>query len=296
LMMNSLRVAAIGVMVDRWGPAMAEGLLHEVQGWMMFMLSTGVLVLEAVWLARRGSTHQSFREVFGLQPMTALPTTAKRRQRTLPAPLLGAAGAVLVFTVAVVVAPNPAGQAPGRETFANFPLSVAGWSGRREPLEPVYLDALKLDDYLLADYVGANGLPVNLYVAWYDTQHAGDSTHSPRACLPGGGWRIQDLRQIRLVAAKSGAEPLRVNRALIEYGDQRQLVYYWFQQRGRVVTSEYLVKWYLLIDALTRHRTDGALVRVIVPISSAMSASDADRELQSFVTAIAPRLAPYIPS
>ena len=58
-----------------------------------------------------------------------------------------------------------------------------------------------------------------------------------------------------------------MNRALIQYGNQRQLVYYWFQQRGRVVTSEYLVKWYLLVDAVLHHRTDGALVRLIVPLS-----------------------------
>src|SRR5262249_4472908 len=155
--------------------------------------------------------------------------------------------AVLLFTVAVLLAPNRTEQIPGRESFTTFPLSIAGWSGRREPLERAYLDALKLDDYLLADYVGASGRPVNLYVAWYDSQHAGDATHSPRACLPGGGWRIQDLRQIRL-AANEGAGTLSVNRALIQYADQQQLVYYWFQQRGRVVTNEYLVKWYLLID------------------------------------------------
>ncbi len=299
LLMNSLRVAAIGIMVDRWGPGMAEGLLHEVQGWMVFMLSTGVLVLEVVWLAGLGGSSGSWRMAFGLQSQPLLPPGVPRRQRVLPAPLLAAAGAVLIFTAASIALPSRAEASPPRETFVSFPLRLGGWSGRREAMDRVYLDTLKLDDYLLADYVDQvdqDGAPVNLYVAWYDRQRAGDATHSPRACLPGGGWRIEDLRQIQISRARIGAEPLRVNRALIQYADQRELVYYWFEQRGRVVTNEYMVKWYLLVDALLRHRTDGALVRLIIPIPTAMSTRAADGELQRFAIALAPRLAPYIPS
>lgn len=92
-----------------------------------------------------------------------------------------------------------------------------------------------------------------------------------------------------------GAQTLRVNRAVIQYQDQRQLVYYWFQQRGRVITNEYLVKWYLLVDAVLRHRSDGALIRLIVPISASMSVSDADRELQGFLAEMVPQLTRYVP-
>ena len=159
----------------------------------------------------------------------------------------------------------------------------------------IYLGTLKLDDYLLADYARRGDGPVNLYIAWYATQTAGASTHSPRACLPGGGWRILDLRRTPIAQARPGATALEVNRALVAYGDQRQLVYYWFLQRGRTVTNEYLVKWYLLVDALWRHRTDGALVRLVVPIPPGMADGEADRDLQAFATAIAPHLSRYIP-
>jgi EpsI family protein len=92
-----------------------------------------------------------------------------------------------------------------------------------------------------------------------------------------------------------GSRALQVNRAMIQYDQQRELVYYWFQQRGRIITNEYLVKWYLLIDAITRHRTDGALVRVIVPVPLGSSEADADRAMQSFIAQVAPRLEQYIP-
>ena len=78
-----------------------------------------------------------------------------------------------------------------------------------------------------------------------------------------------------------GGQPLRVNRALIQYGPQRQLVYYWFQQRGRVITNEYLVKWYLFWDSLTRNRSDGALVRLTVPLPEGSVEAQADRSSSS---------------
>jgi len=88
---------------------------------------------------------------------------------------------------------------------------------------------------------------------------------------------------------------LRVNRTLIEMGNSRQLVYYWFQQRGRVITSEFAVKWYLFWDALTEHRTDGALIRVITPVPASSSEADADRRLGDFIGRIAPSIARYVP-
>ncbi len=296
LVTNSVRIALIGVMVDRWGAGMAEGLLHQVQGWMMFMLSTFILVLEVAWLSRLGGERRPWRTLFGPEaPREAPRSDLPRRSRDLPVPLLVCAATVLLFGAAVFAMPVAAEQVPERANFTTFPLQVGQWSGRRQALEPIYLDTLKLDDYLLADYVGADHLPVNLYVAWYNSQRAGQSAHSPKACLPGGGWRIDDLRQVRLAGVGIGSQTLRVNRALIQEGDQRELVYYWFEERGRVLTNEYLVKWYLLVDALVKHRTDGALVRLIVPITPGMSARDADHELQNFLTAVAPRLTPYIP-
>ena len=126
---------------------------------------------------------------------------------------------------------------------------------------------LKLDDYLLAELRDSpSGDPINLYIAYYNSQRKGEAVHSPRSCLPGGGWQLRDFDQRTLSNVQIDGQPLRVNRTLIELGNQRQLVYYWFQQRGRVITNEFAVKWYLFWDALTRHRTDGALVRLITPL------------------------------
>jgi len=183
---------------------------------------------------------------------------------------------------------------PARASFSQFPMTIGEWTGRAAQLEGVYLDTLKLDDYLLADYTG-DGARLNLYIAYYNSQRKGEAVHSPRSCLPGGGWELTDFAQRTLPNVRIDGVPLRVNRTLIALGNQRQLVYYWFQQRGRIVTNEFAVKWYLFWDALTRHRTDGALVRLIVPLLPGEDDKDADRRLTDFAAQIAPDLPRYVP-
>jgi EpsI family protein len=151
---------------------------------------------------------------------------------------------------------------------------------------------LKLTDYLLANY--RNGRDsINLYLAYYASQRKGQSVHSPRSCLPGGGWQMTNLQRIPVL--KEQELDLTVNRAEIQWHTDKQIVYSWFNQRGRQLTNEYLVKWYLLLDALTRNRSDGALVRLITPIKPGEEMAMGDRRLQTFAAEIFPRLNPYIP-
>ena len=45
-------------------------------------------------------------------------------------------------------------------------------------------------------------------------------------------------------------------------------MYYWFQQRERRSANEFAMKYYLLLDSLTKNRKDGALVRIYTPIAA----------------------------
>lgn len=295
IVMNSIRIGVIGVMVDRWGIAMAEGFLHDFEGWAVFMASAGVMVLEMIVLSRIGSDRRPWREVFGLEFPPPRAHSTPRMQRIMHTPLLAAAAFLVATAIAAQLMPQRVEATPSRESLLLFPNQIGSWVGQRTAIESVYLDALKLDDYVMADYRSAGQSPLNFYVAWYDSQRSGKSAHSPRSCLPGGGWEIQSLTQID-VPVVLNAKPLRVNRALIALGSQRQITYYWFQQRGRNVTNEYLVKWYLFWDALTRNRSDGALVRLVVPLTAASSEAAADAMLTQFLTAAVPELPRFIPN
>jgi EpsI family protein len=173
-------------------------------------------------------------------------------------------------------------------------MSIGRWQGRHESLEDVYQETLAFDDYVLANYRTGEGALVNLYSAYYSSQRTGRSAHSPRACLPGGGWRILSLER-QDIPVPGRAVPLPANRVVIELGGQRQVVYYWFQQRGRTLTNEYLVKWYIFQDALFRNRTDGALVRLTGFVTDEASEEDADAAVRAFAADLVPLLDRYVP-
>jgi exosortase D (VPLPA-CTERM-specific) len=295
VLMNSFLVGTIGVMVEHWGISMAEGFLHEFQGWIVFMASALLMFGEILILNRFGRETGTWQQLFGVELPAPTPRGAKVQRREMPPPFIAAAALLLLFGIVSLAIPRPAEVVPPRIGLDEFPMQMGAWQGERGSLEGVYLDALKLDDYLLADYRETSGAPVNLYIAYYQSQRKGEAVHSPRSCLPGGGWQLKQFEQRTLDGVAINGVPLRVNRTIIEFGDQRQLVYYWFQQRGRVITNEFAVKWYIFLDSLTRHRTDGALVRLIVPLPRTMREEVADRHLTELSAIVAQSLTRYVP-
>jgi exosortase D (VPLPA-CTERM-specific) len=301
VLMNSLRIGVIGVLVDRFGIAQAEGFLHDFEGWLVFMACFLVLLAECWVLLRVTRDRRSLTELLALELPPPNPAAPLVRTPHLGKPAL----VVLVILLASVfparALPERAEVRPARADFAEFPLQIGAWQGRRQRLDAVYLDTLKMDDYVLADFVRAPAAsagfegPVNLYVAYYASQRTGQSAHSPRSCLPGGGWRILDFQQHEVAGVRSDGVPLRVNRAIVQHGADRQLVYYWFHERGRDITNEYLVKWYLFEDALVRNRTDGALVRLITPLRVNESPAAADARLAQFTGSALATLQNYLP-
>ena len=216
ILMNSFRIGTIGVMVEHWGISMAEGFLHEFQGWAVFMASGALMVLEMVALARIGPRHKPWREQFGLEFPAPTPSVPVAVPRPIPASLYASATALIVVAAVSSSLPERAESIPPRTSFAQFPNVIGPWTGRREALEAIYVDALMLDDYHLADFTRGTEPPINFYIAWYDTQRAGRSAHSPRSCLPGGGWQIKNLTQRSLPGIRAGRDALRVNRVLIQ--------------------------------------------------------------------------------
>jgi exosortase D (VPLPA-CTERM-specific) len=296
LLMNSIRVGTIGFMVDHWGIGMAEGFLHEFQGWAVFMVCSVLLLGEIALLNRFGREPGTWRQLFGVEFPARTPADAVLRPRRLPPSFIAASSLLIVFVITALLLPRPAELIPSRASFDEFPMSIGPWNGQRASLEGIYLDTLKLDDYLLADYRSGSADVVDIYISYYNRQRKGDAVHSPRACLPGGGWQLRDFGERSLAGIQIKGRALRVNRTIIELGNQRELVYYWFQQRGRVITNEYAVKWYIFRDALTLHRTDGAMVRLIAPIPTGVNVAEADRNLTEFASRIMPELPRFVPN
>ena len=295
VLMNSLRIGIIGVLVEYGGKSQAEGFLHDFEGWAVFMACTALLVGEMWILANVGGERRPLKEVFGLEFPEPTPKEASIVYRTLPKPFAGAILFTVIAAGASLALPQRIETPLARQDFSRFPMTIGEWQGKSERIENIYLDALKLDDYLLVNYGVRDQVPVNLYVAYYASQKKGQSAHSPRTCIPGGGWRIASLTKHSVEGKAADGSPLQVNRLLIQLGEQKQLVYYWFQERNRYITNEYLVKWYIFWDALTRNRTDGALIRLTTPVLPDEAVETAESRLTTFMHKVQPLLPAYIP-
>ena len=176
---------------------------------------------------------------------------------------------------------------PARDSLIGLPLTVGEWHGRvGPPLDKKVLDILGADDYTTRIYSDRLGHQAGLYVGYHATQRQGDSIHSPMNCLPGAGWQPVLTERLPLNAT-SNASPghgegatVTVNKVLIQKGEDRQLVLYWYQSHGRVVASEYAAKAWLFVDAMRTGRTDAGLVRIVVPIDPQSSGESSTRRSQ----------------
>jgi len=294
VLMNSFRIGVIGVLVDNFGIEHAEGFLHTFEGWIIFMACVGILLLEMLLLMRLSGEKRPFREVFGLDIPEAPAGGGSALPRRLSPPF--AAGVVLVLATAAgsLFLEERSEIIPERAEFDGFPMTLGPWEGRRDTIEDIYLEALDHPDYIIADYRKGSEW-VNFYVAYYPSQRSGAAAHSPRSCIPGGGWEISDLQRRRLEEVRFDGEPLEVNRLQIEKGEYKQLVYYWFKQRDRRLTNEYLVKWFLFWDALTRNRTDGALIRLTTLLEPGEEWARADQRLAEFAGHLPGRIVDHVP-
>jgi len=179
-----------------------------------------------------------------------------------------------------------------KRPLREIPLQLGDWKGEDWPIEQRIVEAVAVDDYLNRIYRDSRGEPVGVYVGYYGIQRTGDTIHSPKNCLPGAGW--QPLRAGRLSLESGSGSPTVVNEYLIEKGLDRQLVLYWYQARGRVVASEYAGKVWLVVDAITRNRTDGALVRLVTPIRD--GEENARARVTKFARDFNPFLREFIPN
>ena len=200
---------------------------------------------------------------------------------------------VLLATLGVASGVDFREKTPLAKPLSELPLQIGAWNGTRTAMGQEYLDVLKLSDYAMIDYRNSAGREVSLYVAYNSSQQKGEATHSPATCLPSSGWIFNESGAAAVSGA--GGTSMQVSRAFMEKNGVKQLVYYWFPQRGRILTNLYQIKLYNFWDALTRQRTDGALVRMITPLYGNEGEREAETRLQGFVKEMVPVLNTYLP-
>lgn len=289
VLMNSVRIAMVGVLVNQWGSEQAEGFVHYFEGWVIFMACLFILVGGIVLFEKFGQkrTFNQAVDVPEIQPQ--MPSS--RKMNIVPQYIN--IGLLILATVFVNNVANREEIKPERKAFLGFPTELNGWKATLSNLEPNVIKTLQLKDYFLGDYQHDDEGAVNFYVAYYDSQRKGASPHSPSVCIPGGGWVISSLDQINIDLQ---GEVTPVNRVIINKDNYKQVVYYWFEQRGRHITNQYAMKWYLLLDSIQKNRSDGALVRATTLVRPNETVDKAEKRMQSFLGTVVKKLPEYVPN
>jgi EpsI family protein len=202
---------------------------------------------------------------------------------------------VLILVVGVVVnAWSYLGEAHvERKELKDFPQSIGAWqqTGNDQILDEETLKVLRASDYLLRDFRKSDGQVANFYVGYYATQRTGATFHSPLNCLPGSGWTLSEPGKAT-VALPDGSSFV-ANKYVIQNGDYKSLMIYWYQGRGRNVASEYWGKIYTVFDSVRLRRSNGAMVRVTVPIGASEAAAEKTAvELASIASSVLPEFVP----
>lgn len=188
-----------------------------------------------------------------------------------------------------------AGEASvSRRMLKELPSQIGSWRqvGPDERYDTQTESVLRADDYLSRTYELPNGMGASLYVGYYATQRTGATYHSPLNCLPGTGWEMTDPASLNIAPA-DGSSSFEANRYIIQNGDDRQLLIYWYQGRGRKLASEYWGKIYTVIDSIRLRRSDGAMVRVMVPVGK--SEGQALEAAADLAAQVAPLLPGFVP-
>jgi len=182
-----------------------------------------------------------------------------------------------------------------RSQFSELPLNFGAWRGRDLSIDPEVLEVLGHGDFMFRTYTGGskNAIPVQAFIGYFASQRAGDTIHSPKNCLPGSGWVTREASYISLRAPDGTVFP--VNRYVVQKGNDRQVVLYWYQAHNRIVASEYMAKYYLVRDAISMNRSDGALVRITTPLMEGESLTEAEKLATDFAETIVVQLKDYIP-
>lgn len=292
IFMNSLRIAVTAILVQRYGISQAEGFLHMFEGWVVFLFCMILLFGVIIGLARLSGRKD-------LDTLLTPPEIGVRKKHgewrrdlfikhgLASVAILFAAGAFIHFSSHDTL------KISARRDLDSLPQELPGWHATRQHINKATLETLGADDYIIADMENPKGEFFNLYIAYLNMQRDGHSWHSPRQCIPGGGWKIVSHKILQ--TRRSDGRPYFFNRLVIENHGQQQLIYYWYDQRGRKIANEFVMKIALIYDAIRLRRTDGAMIRLMTPIRRTEPTDAADERLKTFMKTLEPLLPAYIP-
>ena len=288
VLMNSIRIGIIGILVEFQGIEMAQGFIHDFEGWIVFMVCFAILFFEMWLLSWNERKVKSWNQIFATDQNINLNLPVCFNCSDMVSRQTGTA--VFILALMVVFQFSLKGQKeiiPIHKAYGQLSLNIDGYSEMPQSLPDSIVKFLELTDYVLIDYFKDNKA-VNFYIAYYESQKKGRVPHSPKLCIPGGGWEIVQLTEETI-------NGVNLNRAIIKKEEKSQLVYYWYQQQNKSIANEYSLKWYNFLSARNNNRSDVALIRITTMIYPNENTLSADNRLQAFMNNVQNKISQFVP-
>ncbi|MEL6420213.1 MAG: VPLPA-CTERM-specific exosortase XrtD [Pseudomonadota bacterium] len=298
VLMNSVRIAIAGYIAQHYGTDWLDGFTHFFEGWVIFLACIIILFALARLMLLFNDRKMSLPEALDLET-EGLATQASRLRLIHASPAMATvAGIMLASLLAWQAVPDRDGSANiQRESFADFPRQIHGWAqvGAPEILEPHVERILGADDYRSVTFMHPDhAQTVQFFSAWYADQSRG-GIHSPEICLPGAGWEIAWLERTDVTERMASDVPFKLNRAIIQKGETRMMVFYYFDQKGRKIAWDFAAKYYLMVDGIATGRTDGALVRLTTLIGANETDEQAEDRLWDMLVSLHDTMPRFVP-
>ena len=297
VVMNSVRIAIAGILVQKRGVDWLEGFSHFFEGWVIFVACILILFALARIMLFFNKEKMGLAEALDLDT-DGLAIQASRIRFVQPSRAIIAAAAITATAVLTWQSvPERELIVEARSNFAEFPRRIGDWEQQGPPrtLSESVEVTLGADDYHAINlFKNGETASVEFFSAWYSNQSSG-GVHSPEICLPGGGWEIAWLERSDLTTELGSNRPFMINRAIIQKGETRMMVYFWYEQKGRTIAWDMAAKFWLMIDGIRTGRTDGGLVRLTTRIDAGESDIAAEARLKEVLLGVIDRLPRFIP-
>lgn len=294
VLMNSVRIALAGLIVNHVGVDHVEGFSHFFEGWVIFVLCVLLLFAIARGLLMLQPGRPSLVQAMDLE-FSGLVEQSRRIRLVEPSGALMATALITALAAAAwQTAPEAQRITPSRDSFSSFPSTLGQWSmADQYRLSPDVDQILNASDYVAASFT-RDGANVDVFAAWFADQTR-SGAHSPEICLPGSGWEFASLDRVDISEKLGSADPFPVNRIVIQFGEKKMIGFYWFQQNGRRVAWDFGSKLYLLWDGVLSRRKDGGIVRLLTEIDVKETELEAEQRLLDILGSLDAEITEFIP-
>ncbi|MFZ5965213.1 VPLPA-CTERM-specific exosortase XrtD [Thalassococcus sp. BH17M4-6] len=298
IFMNSLRIALAGILVQHFGIEWLEGFTHFFEGWVIFMSSVLILIGLAWVMLQLNPRKMSLSEALDLDTDQILPQIARLQFVRPSAALIGAAVLMIASVVVLPMMPQRVPVMPDRASFASFPAQLGEWRqyGQEQRFTPRVEEILAADDYHAVQFSRSPNEPsLDFFTAWYADLAEEGVQHTPEICLPAAGWEIAKVERVDISQELGLEDSYRVNRVILQKGESRMLVYYWFTHMGQAIPSNAAAKLSVLTKGIFSERLDGAIIRITSPISEELPEEEAEALMIDLLKSALPHIPRFIP-